>query len=237
MTAWRVVTWNILGAADPDLDLIAARLRERNPDVVALQEVRRGQAKELAKELGWHHMWRRKHYPYSPLIWWRAEGLAIMTPYALRSPSRVTLSVGEPIWVFRHRVMIGGTVERPLGSRLRMYNLHLANHHADARIDQARRAAEFIRKDQPAETPLVVCGDFNAELRTEVEVVRELHIVGVRDTGGESTNPSQAPHQRIDGVLAPEQATAIEVDTPDGDDEWRVLSDHLPVLAAFELPD
>jgi endonuclease/exonuclease/phosphatase family metal-dependent hydrolase len=237
VTAWRVVTWNVLGAADPDLDVIAARLRDRSPDVVALQEVRRSQAKALAKLLGWDYVWARKHYPYSPLIWWRAEGLAIVSPYELVSPEHVTLSVGEPIWTFRHRVMVAATVVRPLGSRLRVYDLHLANHHADHRIDQARRAAAFILKDRPDDVPAVVCGDFNAELRTDLEIAREFHIVGVHDIGGVSTNPSQAPHQRLDAVFAPDDATVHEVGTPEGGEEWLLLSDHLPVLAVIELPD
>jgi endonuclease/exonuclease/phosphatase family metal-dependent hydrolase len=49
MTGWRVMTWNLLGSHDPDLGGIAAVIREHEPDVVALQEVRRTQARGLAR--------------------------------------------------------------------------------------------------------------------------------------------------------------------------------------------
>ena len=66
---WRVTTWNIRGAAQPDLDRIAAAIREQRPDVVALQEVRRHQARAIAEALGWQHVWARKHHPFSPALW------------------------------------------------------------------------------------------------------------------------------------------------------------------------
>ena len=49
---WRVLTWNILGAKHPPLDRVVAHIRHCEPDVVALQEVRRGQARRLARILG-----------------------------------------------------------------------------------------------------------------------------------------------------------------------------------------
>ena len=49
MTTWRVLTWNILGAHDPNLDVISKVISGYLPDVVALQEVRRHQARGLGK--------------------------------------------------------------------------------------------------------------------------------------------------------------------------------------------
>lgn len=228
---WRVVTWNILGAKDPDLTAIAAHLRASRADVVALQEVRRRQARRLARLLDWQWAWTRKHYPYSPLVWWRAEGLAILSPTPLRDRRRAVLSVGEPIWVYRHRVMAAATVVRPDGSTLRVYDVHLASHSVDDRIDQARRAAGIIARDLPGSR--VVCGDLNSQ--DEVEVLRELRAVGVRDTGGPVTNPADAPYQRLDYVLVPLDAEVRTVDVPDGGPDWRALSDHLPVLVELTL--
>ena len=110
-TTWRVMTWNILGAKDPDLGRLAAHIRERNPNVVALQEVRRSQARRLAARLGWRWVWGRKHYPYGPLVWWRAEGLAILSPTALSDRRRHTISVGEPMWIYRHRILLSYEAE------------------------------------------------------------------------------------------------------------------------------
>lgn len=225
---WRVLTWNLHGSADPDLSAIAERLGAAKVDVAALQEVRRSQARRLARLLGWRVVWRRKHYPYSPLVWWRAEGLAIASPHPVEHPVGHTLSTGEPIWIYRHRVMLSATVRRT-GESLAVHDLHLASDDADARIDQARRAARLIALRRDAAR--VVCGDLNAH--DEPEVLREFHAVDVRDPGGDSTSPAHAPRQRLDYVLVPATAVGCTVSTPDGGDDWSTLSDHLPVIVEF----
>ena len=128
--------------------------------------------------------------------------------------------------------MVGATVVRG-SERLRVYNVHLSSTGTDERIAQAHRAASLIAALPTA--PLVVCGDMNAA--NELEVIREFHPVGVRDTGGDFTNPSRAPRQRLDYVLVPENAKVSAIDTPDGGDKWAAISDHLPVLVEFTAPD
>jgi len=233
---WRVLTWNILGAKNPDLAAIALHVRDNRPDVLALQEVRHTQAQALGAMLGWRVAWTRKHFPLTPLLWWRAEGQAVLAPKKLIDARAYMLSDGPSTWSYRHRVMVAATVVRG-DDRLCVYNLHLSNTSADERIEQAKRAADFIAAE-PA-TLRIVCGDMNAA--NEQEVVREFHVVGVRDTGGDSTNPSRAPMQRLDYVLVPENAKVSAIETPDGGDKWADISDHLPVLVEFSvegfLPD
>jgi endonuclease/exonuclease/phosphatase family metal-dependent hydrolase len=225
---WRVLTWNILGAKNPDPAALAAHVRNSNPDVVALQEVRRAQALTLASVLDWRVVWKRKHYPYTPLLWWRAEGQALLAPTALADARHYMLSPGVSTWIYRHRIMLAATVIRG-DERLRVCNVHLSSSGPDERIAQARRASEFIAAEPSAVR--VVCGDMNAA--NELEVIREFHAAGVRDTGGDSTSPSRAPFQRLDYVLVPENASVSAIDTPDGGDEWAAISDHLPVLVEF----
>ena len=57
MTTWRVLTWNILGARRPNLDVITKVIVAYEPDVVALQEVQRRQTHGLARRLGWKVVW------------------------------------------------------------------------------------------------------------------------------------------------------------------------------------
>ena len=114
---------------------------------------------------------------------------------------------------------------------MRVCNLHLSSSGPDERIAQARRAANFIADEHPAVR--VVCGDMNAA--NELEVIREFHAAGVRDTGGDPTSPSRAPFQRLDYVLVPENASVSAIDTPEGGDQWAALSDHLPVLVEFTV--
>ena len=158
MTTWRVLTWNILGARQPNLDVITEVIAGYAPDVVALQEVQRRQTRGLARRLGWKVVWTRKHYPYSPLVWWRAEGLAVMTPHVVSDLISISISPGVSTWTYLHRVAMAATVTRPEADALRVINTHLASHDADQRIAQARRVVPLIGDHRPA----VVAGDLNA---------------------------------------------------------------------------
>jgi endonuclease/exonuclease/phosphatase family metal-dependent hydrolase len=229
---WRVLTWNVRGSALADIAAIAEVVAGLRPDVFAVQEIQRTQAVQLGRALGWRHCWTRKHYPYTPLLWWRAEGLAILTPHALGGVWKQTISPGVSTWTYRHRVLLAATVSRG-DERLRVYDTHLAAHREpDERIAQARRVAERVAAD---DAPLrVVAGDLNAH--DEPEVIRELHAVGLRDAGSDSTHPSHVPRRRFDYVLVPEAAQILESFVPDGGDQWAELSDHLPLAVEFAGP-
>jgi endonuclease/exonuclease/phosphatase family metal-dependent hydrolase len=230
--AWRILTWNVRGSAAPDIAALADVVQSYSPDVVALQEIQPLQARRLAALLGWQHYWGRKHYPYSHALWWRAEGLSTMSPHRLSNLARQSISPGVHSYTWRHRVLLAADVERA-DMRLRVVNTHLAAHASgvDERIVQAGRVAARVRADAAPLT--VVAGDLNAP--GEVEVIRELVAVGLRDPGGGPTNPSIAPAQRLDYVLIPEGARLVEQSEPDGGDWWWALSDHVPVLVAFEV--
>ncbi|MFZ4812527.1 MAG: endonuclease/exonuclease/phosphatase family protein [Ilumatobacteraceae bacterium] len=229
-STWRTVTWNLRGSAGPDLDAVAAVVRDLSPDVLALQEVRRHQAAHLGGLLGFQHRWARKHHPYSPLAPWTTEGLALLTPHDIGEVSRHNISPGVSTWTYRHRVVLAATIHRG-ADELRVYDTHLASGPApDERIAQAARVASVVIADSAATR--IVMGDLNAP--GEVEVIRELRVAGLRDPGGGPTNPSIAPRQRLDYVLVPDTATVVEQHEPDGGEDWWAISDHLPVLVAFE---
>ena len=228
MTTWRVLTWNILGARNPNLDVVSKVVSGYLPDVVVLQEVRRHQAHGLAGRLGWKVVWTRKHYPFSPLVWWRAEGLAILTPHSVDELVSISISPGVSTWTFKHRVAMAVTVSRT-GETLRVANTHLASHDADERIAQARRVLPLVGGRRPA----VVAGDFNAV--DELEVIREFGAAELVDPGGDYSNPSIAPNQRLDYILIPDSATVTAQLTPEGGESWNQLSDHLPVFVEFSV--
>jgi endonuclease/exonuclease/phosphatase family metal-dependent hydrolase len=94
-------------------------------------------------------IWTRKHYPFTPLLWWRAEGLALLTPESVGEMISVSISPGTSTWTYRHRVAMAATVTR--GSEaLRTINTHLASHDADERIAQARRVVAIIGARRPS---------------------------------------------------------------------------------------
>lgn len=228
---WGVVTWNLHGSALPDLVLIAAALRELQPDVVALQEVQRRQARRLARMLGWRRRWARKHHPYSPVVWWRTEGHAVLSPHRITDARRTTLTPGVTTWKWRHRIVLSVTVHHR-SSALRLHCTHLSSDSADERIEQARRLAARVSAE--AHPLTVVAGDLNTHRHDLAEVVREFHVAGLRDPGGDSTCPSTVPQERLDMVLVPDGATVRRMHVPDRGDRWAAMSDHLPVLVHFE---
>lgn len=226
------MTWNLHGAAHPNLELVAEVVEGYAPDVVSAQEVRRHQAKRLARRLGWQHRWVQKHDAYSKLMWWRSEGLAVFTPHPTSHVVRTVVSRGARSWSYRRRVLLAVTVTRA-DAALRVYDTHLASDGSpDERIEQARRVAECVQHD--AAPVAVVAGDLNAGAEHEVEVIRELRAAGLRDVEGDSTSPAIAPRQRLDRILVPEHATVVDQHTPDGGEQWARISDHLPVMVEFD---
>jgi endonuclease/exonuclease/phosphatase family metal-dependent hydrolase len=236
-----VVTWNIHGSAGPNLDAIRERLRAVGADVVALQEVRRSQARALAQGLGWvTEHWSFKHWP----LWNPAEGLAVLSPHPLIEARTVTLSSGAPPWSFRRR--IAQLCALGVGEHtLRLANCHLASENADARFEQAQRLVGLL------EPGSLVAGDLNAQPGRRV--LRLLLQAGLRDAWAElhpnanaadgatswrRQDPDDRPSNRIDyilvavgyGVRAATVPTAADSDLG----AYRRLSDHLPVRADLE---
>jgi endonuclease/exonuclease/phosphatase family metal-dependent hydrolase len=238
MSAWRILTWNLLGSRGVLVEPVATAILERNPDAVAVQEIQRRQARQLARRLGWHHTWALKHFPYSPAVWWRAEGMAILSRHELDDTVRVRISEGFWTWDYRRRILMGVTVRRD-GDELRLFNTHLGGS-ASERLPQVRRIAVRLRgrATPPASTdalprPTVLAGDLNAA--NEPATLTPLLMLGWKDPGGTNSSPADNPYQRIDYVLVPDSATVTDRETPSGGERWKQLSDHLPVLVEFTV--
>jgi endonuclease/exonuclease/phosphatase family metal-dependent hydrolase len=229
---WTVLTWNVHGAAGPDVAAVAAAIRDRAPDVVVVQEIRKGQAAALATTLQMRYSWSLKHSPYTMLMWWRAEGMAILTPHLLDAVGHTEISDDQPMRSWRRRIAQWGLVGRPDRSMLMIYNLHLSPHDtAESRRAEAARVSALVTSigDDP---PAVVAGDFNdADDPSIIDV-----LPGVEHVVPPMTNPSEAPTQLLDHVLLPVHASDVSVSVPAGGPSWAAISDHLPVTVSFFLP-
>ncbi|MDO8363471.1 MAG: endonuclease/exonuclease/phosphatase family protein [Actinomycetota bacterium] len=233
MSTWRVVTWNLRGSRRVPVLPIAEVLRSFRPDVVAVQEVRRRQAHRLAAELGFGCQWVLKHYPLTPLLWWRAEGMAIITPHHLSDGARTVLSAGRSTWTFRRRIMIAATVRRD-GEVLRVHDVHLEGQGPE-RVHQAQRAAAAIAAEALVPAAVrVVAGDLNAS--NDPATVQPFLALGLADPGGHNTSPAGDPQHRVDYVLVPAGAAVEDRYVPPGGPPWDVWSDHLPFVVQFLLP-
>ena len=229
--AWCVLTWNVHGSAHPDIASLAAAIRSESPDVVALQEIRKPQAVALATTLQMKYSWVVKHYPYTKLMWRRAEGMAIMTPHLLDAVGHTEVSDDQPMRSWRRRIAQWGLVGRADRSMLMIYNLHLSPHDdAEARRSEATRVSELVA-DIGDDPPSVVAGDFNDAGDSSIIEI----LPGVEHVVPSMSNPSVAPTQLLDHVLLPETATDVTVAVPSGGADWEAMSDHLPVTVRFNL--
>jgi endonuclease/exonuclease/phosphatase family metal-dependent hydrolase len=225
------MTWNLHGSERPDLEAAAAAIRAESPDVVVVQEVRKGQAEQLGAALSMRFSWALKHAPYTQLVPWWSEGMAIMTPHALGAPGHTEVSEDQPMRSWRRRIAQWALVGRSDRSLAMIYNLHLSPHDDDeARRSEAERVSEIVAAigdDQPA----IVAGDFNdADDPTIVAT-----LPGVEHVVPSPTNPSERPTQLLDHVLIPADAHDVSVTVPPGGDDWAAISDHLPVTVRFRI--
>ena len=225
------MTWNLQGSKRTDLERVAAETRDRRPDVVLLQEVRRPQAATLANLLDLHHEWAFKHHPIWPFFPGRAEGAAILTPHDLTDRGAEVVSDATSRWNWRRRIVMWATVHRD-GESIRAMNAHLSPHDLRGeRLDEADRIAT-IADSLGTPPPLVLGGDFNDH--GDPEPLERLP--GVEHVPSPPTNPADDPRNVLDHVLLPADAADVELEVPAGGPQWDDVSDHLPVTVGFTLP-
>ncbi len=241
MTDLRIVTWNLQGSKGVDAATVGRLLLEMTAGgevrVVALQEVQRRHVRALARVWGakdWR--WARKHLPYGPLLWWRAEGLAVMANHDLDDHRVTVLTPGIRSWSYRRRILQSVRLDHPTAP-LAVFNTHLASHEdASARADQAAIVAGVISAGRrPAQAVgEVLTGDLNAP--DEPTTLAPFGSIGLADAWAAVSaepgfsNPSGGPHQRLDYVLTSSSITPIAARVAPGNAVWPMLSDHLPVV-------
>lgn len=241
-----VATWNLQGAQGVELDQVVGHLRElaapTGPDVVALQEVQRAQARQLARALGIRaHRWAFKHWP----IVRRPEGLAVLSRHEIVRTRAVTLQRAVP-WSWRRRVALLAEVATPAGP-VAVADVHFSPHDLGSlrRLEVARLVGALTAFGSGPGA--LVVGDFNdvpgAPAHAGLlafgwrDAWVEAHGQGSHGSTNWTAGPRQgrSPTQRLDYVLVPtgwsvEWVAVGEAGTGDWD-HWAALSDHLPVVA------
>lgn len=217
-----------------DLDRIAEVIRESRADVVGLQEVDRhysgrsdwaDQAGALADRLGYHVAFGanidrdppaagRPRIQYGTAILSRYPIVRSTNTYLYRSPDQ------EQRGLLHSELDVRGT-------RVHVYNTHLAASSRTDRLRQTRQLTELIEDTAPA----VLVGDLNAlpsatEITTLAEEFTDAWVAAGHGAGG--TYPAENPDRRIDYVftgtgLRPVWARVIDADP--------AASDHLPLAA------
>ena len=233
------MTWNLQGSQRPNIDKVAGKIEQFQPDVIAIQEIQKHQAQTLSQRLGWSYVWAFKHNGYGPLLPRRAEGMAIMSRSLLTNAGKTILSSGYGRFTYRRRIAMWATINIH-GQQFTLFNTHLASDdNGDEGTTQAQRLRMII--DAHGQHPAVIAGDFNDHQRPDIVKILNSdqnhdawNYAQSRSRNG-LTNPTKNPYQRLDHILLPRTHTIERVEVPDTDQTWITLSDHLPVIAAINL--
>ncbi len=229
------------------LERIAKILAHHDADIVLLQEVDvgvpRSQRLNLASEMA-----ERLEYPYCAIglnVKLRSGmyGNATLSRLPILEERNIDLTIG----VRKARGCLFTNLELPGGEgdkkrhKLAVFNLHLGlvGKERTSQLGRVVRSSEFSRLSSLA--PCLVAGDFNDWGTSLTQIICEIcGFTCATDHGTVSQNPmltypSFAPSGGLDKIFCRGNINALR--------SWRcqlmiskVASDHLPVLADFEVP-
>ena len=103
-----------------------------------------------------------------------------------------------------------------------------------SRVRQVSQLQQFISREIPPWAPLIVAGDFN-DWGKQVQVALAQANLTASSGRGQATFPSRLPLVQLDYVYA-RGLLPMTVHVPRGR-IWGQMSDHLPLIAEFGLPD
>jgi len=238
-TPLTIMTWNLQGSQRPDITKVADKIQQFQPDIIAIQEIQKHQARALSRRLGWSYVWAFKHNGYGPLLPRRAEGMAIMSRLPLSNTGETTLTSEYGRYTYRRRIAMWADINLNAQS-ITLVNTHLASDAiGDEGSNQARTLRTLIYGWQ--QQHLLIAGDLNDHERPDiVNILNAEHNQDAwtnatsRSRNG-LTNPTKTPYQRLDHILVPRTFTIEYVEVPDTNNDWATLSDHLPVIATINL--
>lgn len=243
MTLIRVATYNIhkgVQGIGPrrrlEIHNLGHAVEQLDCDIVCLQEVRkmhRGEAQFF------------EHWPDQP----QADFLAPEGYEAIYRTNAVTRH-GEhgnamlsrwPVVTYQHEDMSDHRFEqRGLlhsevlvhGCSVHVLVVHLGLIRA-SRVRQLIQLKQFIAREIPENTPLIVAGDFNDWGTLVHKSLAGIGLVSLENTQA-LTFPSRLPLVQLDHVFA-RGLTPMGLLVPSGS-IWGRMSDHLPLIAEFDLP-
>lgn len=239
MKSFKVMTFNIQHALDYqndkiDIDLFINSIKEQSPDICGLNEVRgegpiegyTDQTNAIADGLGYNRYFAKAidvggSSPY---------GNAFVTKYLIKSAE--TIAVPDPIFKYEigkyeSRCILKSVVD--VGGKDVMI---LVCHMGLALGERKNAVKEICKIVDNTDMPLVLMGDFNAmpdsaELKSLFERLCDTDMLA--EVKGKSTFPSYEPKIKIDYMFY-KNLKCTSVKTVE-----KVISDHFPIVAEFEI--
>ena len=101
-----------------------------------------------------------------------------------------------------------------------------------SRLRQTKQLHDFIEREVPANAPLLVAGDFN-DWGSRISNMMRDQTLNEWQAGKHLTYPSRMPIVQLDHIYAKGLKPMGQM-VPHGK-IWRRMSDHLPLVALFDL--
>ncbi len=213
-------------------------VRAIGSDLVFLQEVGGGGGASGAQyEFLADTLWSDHAYGRNAVAEGEDHGNAVLSRLpVLRSRNHdVSLPGAEPRGLLHCVLLRPSSMSEP-SSELHVMCVHHGLREAHRR-HQLAQLCETVRRDVPAEAPLVVAGDFNDwRLRADASLAAcGLHEV-FRSASGQHARsfPAGWPLLRLDRIYVRGVAAARPLPMPRR--PWSRLSDHAPLAAEIDLP-
>jgi len=234
----RVMSFNIQHGfnhktkAGIDFDIMADTIRQCDPDVVGLNEVRglgktaeyTAQAETLAAMLGYHCYFGRSIYvggtePYGNAI---LSKYPIVAARIIRIPDPIPRSPRV-----ESRTITRAEFEMPDGKSFAAFISHFGL--SEAELEHAASTALTAFRDE--KLPCVLMGDFNMTPDNPLLAPLFAEFVSTSPyTDGKFSFPSDNPRIKIDYIFASRNVTVTAADIPQ-----ITASDHCPIWADIEF--
>ena len=244
----RVATYNIhkgvqgLGVARRlEIHNLGLAVEQLDADIVCLQEVRKLNRREEAYFSRWPEMPQAEFLApegYEAIYRTNAytkdgeHGNAMLSRWPVLNVRHEDMSDHR----FEQRGLLHSEVGvQGLGQSLHVLVVHLGLIRA-SRVRQAEQLDAYIRREIPADAPLIVAGDFND---WGERVHRLFAAMGLKtfEPARHPTFPAMLPLVQLDYIYArggTRGLKALSVEVPRGK-AWRRMSDHLPLIVEFAV--
>jgi endonuclease/exonuclease/phosphatase family metal-dependent hydrolase len=229
----KIMSYNLRFGELASLEKLAAYIKEKDPDMVALQEVDvktfrkkvpQQNGKDFITELGYR---TGMLTAYARTIDHARGyyGIGILSKYPISRTEKVLLPM--PDGAKEQRALLIAEVELPGGNQLTFACTHLDHSTSTVRQTQVKTINSKLRHNA---YPLIIAGDFNAKPNTP-EIQKGMSS-WKQATLDDFTSPAENPQFKIDYIFCrpANQWKVLHAETPK-----IQFSDHLPVLTELEL--
>lgn len=234
-----VMTYNLWASrpgnlTDENLDEMAEVIKRANPDLIALQEVDKNTrrnpkdvTKELAERTGMQYYFFAKAMDHNG----GEYGDAVLSRLPFKETKAYTMGT-TPELPGEDRSVARVTVEKE-GKEFYFISTHLD--HLSAENNRVKQASDLVDILKMYDKPVILGGDLNALPTSETMQILRGHLTwGCFNNNCAFTFPATNPDRTIDYLMyAP--ANAITVRSYQAYTWAGTASDHLPVLATFEI--